>query len=358
LFNHCLDKLKEKQMRSTSPADKVERDNWNAEANRRAKHWLIWTLLLLVVAYFLPLRWAVLFALFYARIADPDLKLADLPFAFPVPYLFRPPRRNTIFATSVVLKDESSGDTRARLHTLDNGEPALSLYGNSGEETFAFTSRSETSKADTVGKLIGRLENETSGLERRLVSLEACPRQLEEIKENLHELQSRLEQLTDASGERNEKVSSHSFELLDDEGKARARLQISSEDQPHLAFYDGNGLSRASLSLMENGYPQLFLTNLYESSLSPSEGGSNRGRIVLGFDDEGYPQLLMYDDPQASGFDPALNLAVQRAEWVGQGETRYQSKTASLLCDVSLGGKQEMKFFGARVVEPAPGESS
>jgi hypothetical protein len=178
-------------MRSTGPVDKIERDNWNADANRRAKHWLIWTLLLLVVAYFLPLRWAAILALFYARLADPDLNLRDLPFAFPLPFLFRPPRRNAIYATSVVLKDEASGNTRARLHVLDDGQPALSLYGESGEETFTFTSRSDTHKVETVGQL----ENETRSLERRLASLETSHRELKEINENFHELRSRLERL-------------------------------------------------------------------------------------------------------------------------------------------------------------------
>lgn len=74
-------------MRSTYPIDKVEGNNRKADRNRHAKRWLIWTLLLLVLAYFIPLRWAVLLALFYARLADPALNL------------FRPARAETEIAS-------------------------------------------------------------------------------------------------------------------------------------------------------------------------------------------------------------------------------------------------------------------
>ncbi len=147
-------------MRTTGPIDKAERDDWNADANRRVKRWLIWTLLLLLVAYFIPLRWAVLLALFYARLADPELSLGHLPFAFPLPFLFRPPKRNTIYATSVVLKDESSGDTRARLHILENGDPALSLYGEKGDETVVFTSETRIREAQNLDEFgTNKVEN-------------------------------------------------------------------------------------------------------------------------------------------------------------------------------------------------------
>jgi hypothetical protein len=348
-------------MTNTGPLDKIERDNWNAEANRRTKRWLIWTLLLLVVAYFLPLRPAVLLALFYARLADPDLKLENLPFAFPLPLLFRPPRQNTVYATSVVLKDESSGDTRARLHILDNGDPVLSLYNEAGDEEAVFTPGSDIHK----NKTSEQLESETNNLERRFAALESSHRYLGET--TVREVQSRIEQLERErereSEERNEKISSRSFELLDEEGKTRARLQISSDSQPYLAFYDGNGLSRASLSLNEGGYPVLQLTNLDWNRISSiGEDGSNRGRIRLGFDDDGYPELLMHD-AEVGGLDPALVLAVRKAEWVGVGEvgvgdTRYRSKTAFLACDAWLGGKHEGKLFGARAVEPVTAESA
>ncbi len=160
-------------MRDTTSFDKTERDNWNAEANRHIKHWLIWTLLLAVVAYFLPLRWAVLLALFYARLADPvDLNLGnllgDMPFAFPLSYLVRLPKRKTIYATSVAIKDESSGGTRARLHILENGDPALSLYSEKGDETAVFTSGSEIHEVEAFEAV------DTSEAERR---------ELEELRE-------------------------------------------------------------------------------------------------------------------------------------------------------------------------------
>ena len=157
-------------MPSTDAIDKTERDNWNVDASRRVRRWLIWTLVLLLVAYFIPLRWAVLLALFYARLADPDLNLGDLPFAFPLSFLFRPPRRNTVYATSVVLKDESSGNTRARLHMLENGEPALSLYGESGEETAVFATKSEPrgpqeegDESDEISEELSRLKESMEG---------------------------------------------------------------------------------------------------------------------------------------------------------------------------------------------------
>jgi len=349
-------------VRNTDAIDKAERDDWNAEAIRRAKYWLMWTLLVLVIAYFLPLHWAVLFALFYARLADRDLDLlGELPLALPVPFFFRHLRRKTIYATSVVLKDKPSGNTRARLYTLDNGEPALSLYSESGAETAVFTPGSEMRR-------IQAFEESNSGtrtLEGRLAVVEAENRRLEEINETLREVQSRIEELErEREGNmRSEKVSSHCFELLDGNGRTRASLETSSHDQPRLAFYDGNGLAHAYISLGDNGYPELLLTNLHESSPSPSEGEKIRSRIVLGFDDEGYPQLLMYDDPEVAGYDPALSLLVNRAEWVGVGEvgvgeTRYQSKTAGLLCDAWLGEKHALKSFCARAVEPASGETA
>jgi hypothetical protein len=171
-----VDERKEKQVRDTASIDKTERNDWNAEANRRTKRWLISTLLLLVLAYFLPLRFAVLLALFFARLADPDLKLENLPFAFPLPLLFRPPRRNTIYATSVVLKDESSGDTRARLHILENGEPALCLYGGSGEETAVFTPKSEPYGA--------RAEDESQQIQETLLHIESRIEALEDLNES------------------------------------------------------------------------------------------------------------------------------------------------------------------------------
>jgi hypothetical protein len=331
-------------MHNTGPIDGAERDKWNADANRRAKHWLIWTLLLLVVAYFLPLRWAVILALFYAGLADPDLNLRDLPFAFPLPFLFRPPRRNTIYATSVILKDESSGNTRGRFHILDNGEPALSLYSETGDEAAVFTPGSERSKGETVRQL----ENETRGLDQRVVGVETGYRELREISENVHELQSRVEQLAEAdereSKERNQKISSHSFELLDEEGNARARLQTSSGGQPSLSLYDKAGECRAWFALNENDYPELFLTNLLNGG--PADG-RNHGRIFLGFPDDGYPQLEMYDSDALDG-DPAASLSVHKIEG---------GREAGLFVQVwSDDGGHNAQYFGARVKNRISGD--
>jgi len=155
-------------MRTTGPIDKTERDNWNADVNRRAKLWLIWTLLLLVVAYLVPLRWAVLLAVLYARVADPDLRFAFSRSVF----LLRPEqRKKTIYTTSVVLKDESSGDTRARLHILENGEPPLSLYGASGEETAVFTTNAEDEPEDAKETLL-KVQSRIDVLEENLKELE------------------------------------------------------------------------------------------------------------------------------------------------------------------------------------------
>jgi hypothetical protein len=334
-------------MTNTGPLDKIESDKWNADAHRRARHWLIWTLLLLVVAYFLPLRWAVLLALFYARLADPDLKLGDLPFAIPVPFLFRARRRNTVYATSVVLKDESSGDTRARLHILDSGEAALSLYGKGGDETAVFTPKSGMLAVNESEELV----NETNGLEGKLAKPQARDWELEEIMEAVREVQSRVGKLESETGERSERASSRCFELEDEEGRVRARLGSSSEGQPRLVFYDRDGVSRASISLGGNSYPELFLTNLHEDFLSPGSGGKTRGRVVLGFDDEGYPQLLMYDDPdpKIGGLDPSVSLKIWKAE---------HSKGAGLSLRVFGQHDEKFEFFGARVVEPVSGEGA
>jgi hypothetical protein len=205
------------------------------------------------------------------------------------------------------------------------------------------------------GETVGRLENKTRSLEQRLVSLETGSRELNEINENLHELQSRVEQLAETlepdTDERKEKISSHSFELLDEEGRKRARLETSPDGQPRLALYDENGLSRASLSLTANGYPELFLTNLYASFPRPSEGGSNRCRVVLGFDDEGYPQLVMYDDPdpKVGGLDPSVKLNIWKAE---------HSKGASLSLHVYGRKGDGWKGIDARVEEPTPDEDA
>jgi hypothetical protein len=163
-----------------------------------------------------------------------------------------------------------------------------------GEKAAVIADKTET---------VRQLENKSRSMEQRLVSLETDHR---EINENLHELQSLSEQLK-------EKISSHSFELLDDEGRKRA--QLVANDHPHLSFYDEKGVRRASLSLNEGGYPQLFLTNLHESFPSPSEGGNIRCRIALGFDDKGYPQLVMYDDPdpKVGSLDPSIRLKIWKA---------------------------------------------
>jgi hypothetical protein len=134
-------------MHNTAALDKAEADNWNADAKRRVKHWLLWTLLLLGVTYFLPLRWAVLLVLFYARLANRDLDSEGyLRFAYPLPL---PPRRKVIYGTSILLKEESSAGTRtrARLHMLD-GEPTLSLYSEDGSEIAVFSPISGTPAED------------------------------------------------------------------------------------------------------------------------------------------------------------------------------------------------------------------
>jgi len=195
-------------------------------------------------------------------------------------------------------------------------------------------------------------------------------RKLERRIENLDlEFQSRVKQWEREhereSDENNKKVSSRSFELLDEEGKTRARLDTSAgmypEHQPRLLFYDGNGVSRASLSLDYRGYPELYLTNLDENR-SPyiGRGGKSTCRIHLGFDDEGYPQLEMYDNFENAAFEPAIKLGIQRAEWIGGlGETTFQnqSKSAGLGCVAWLGGKEEFRFFGARAVSTVESES-
>jgi hypothetical protein len=348
-------------MSNTAPIDKNERDHWLTVSKRNIRRWLIWTATLLITAYFLPLRWAVLLALFYARLADPEFAthFGNLPFVDPIRHFyftrFLLQQDTTLYATSMVLRDKISGDTRARLHTLDNGEPALSLYSENGDETAVFTTRPEIHE---VQKL------EEMGDERR--TLEGRPAGVEtEMGETLRELQFRIKELERErereSDERNEKISSHSFELLDKEGRKRAELEA--DDQPRLSLYDEKGVRRASLSLNEGGYPVLQLTNLDWNRISSiGEDGSSRGRIRIGFDDDGHPELLMHD-AEVGGLDPALVLAVRKAEWVGVGEvgvgdTRYRSKTAFLACDAWLGGKHEGKFFGARVVEPVTAESA
>ncbi len=182
-------------------------------------------------------------------------------------------------------------------------------------------------------------------------------RELHEIRQALHELQSRIGELEQQGNNdvTSQKAVSHCFELLDETGRTRLRLEISPDGQPCLALLDGNGARRASLSLAGNGCAQLFLTNLHESFPPPSKGGNNRSQIFLGFDDKGCAQLQMHDDPEASGSDPALSLAIRRSEWTGTGETKYHSKEASLMCDAWLGVRHDGKIFGARVVEPAPG---
>jgi hypothetical protein len=148
-------------------------------------------------------------------------------------------------------------------------------------------------------------------------------------------LQSRRAEQQEAERERDsdhtsDKVSSRCFELLDDEGKTRARLHCKSSfgsevSQPQLSLIDENGRMRGGLWLDDKGCPELHFTNL---------DNGDGCRMHLGFDDEGYPQLLMYDKPKDGGYDPALRLAVSRAEWVGGSGDEYQneSKNAGLAC--------------------------
>jgi len=170
---------------------------------------------------------------------------------------------------------------------------------------------------------------------------ESLERELEEIKETLHKVQSSIKELERErqrdGHEKNETLSSCSFELLDQEDRTRSRLEVSSEGQPGLSFYDEGGVCRASFALNERNYPELFLTNLTSKGLA---AGKNYGRVLLGFDDDGYPRLEMYDS-DALDLEPAVSLTVHRTE---------TGREAGLSLQVwSDDGRLTMEYFGARV---------
>jgi len=180
--------------------------------------------------------------------------------------------------------------------------------------------------------------------------------ELDEINAALTEIRTRIDKLEEQreheSQERLEKISSRSFEILDDENRVRARVHLS-DGQPRLVFYDQKGVLRAALGLADNDHPELVFSNLHESFPSPREGGKYRCQINLGFDEDGYPQFQMYDDPDPSfgSVDPALTLAIHKAEWEGQENARYQSKEAGLFVRAYGRGAEKVEFFGARVAE-------
>ncbi|MGH9774033.1 MAG: hypothetical protein ACRD50_03690 [Candidatus Acidiferrales bacterium] len=166
-------------------------------------------------------------------------------------------------------------------------------------------------------------------------------RKLEEIDETLREVQFRIKELERererGSGGVDRKISAHSFELQDEKGRPRARLQTSSYGQPRLSFYDEAGECRAWFTLNENNYPELFLTNLLSGGPA---NGRNYGRILLGFGDDGYPQLEMYDSDALDG-DPAASLTVRKTEG---------GREAGLFVQVwSDDGGHNAQYFGARV---------
>lgn len=130
------------------------------------------------------------------------------------------------------------------------------------------------------------------------------------IDEKIDHLRSRIEQLEGQNEQRDEKISSHSFELLDRDGGTRARLEASEEGpclflygankRAPVAFFGFGGEKYPEIGLFYSGGPTTSGTHNAEAThLEQADGTEARlaitdSQITLFIDAEGYPSLSMY----------------------------------------------------------------
>jgi len=81
-----------------------------------------------------------------------------------------------------------------------------------------------------------------------------------------------------------EVVEARWFEVIDGDGKRRARLGVTEGGEPKLELHDGTGKTRVELGLTEEGMSGLRLRDR-----------SGRRRVVLTLTEEGRPGLGLYD---------------------------------------------------------------
>jgi len=100
-----------------------------------------------------------------------------------------------------------------------------------------------------------------------------------------------------------EVVRAQAFELVDEEGKARAVLGLGREGAPNLDLKDANGLKRATLALLPDGSPVLVLNDARGEERATLTGGPSltmrdktggeRAALTVRYD--GSPSLVLRD---------------------------------------------------------------
>jgi len=154
-----------------------------------------------------------------------------------------------------------------------------------------------------------------------------------------------------------EVVRAQGFEVVDGEGRVRARLGLAAgQPRPILVFCDEQGKTRVSMSLLADGSPVLALS---DKEAKPRAGlmltagglpivglvdGQGKRRASLGLAGDGSPSLDLYD--QGAMLRASLSLAPDGSPALAVLDKDQNTRAAVGLCHLELTASGEFRPTG------------